>query len=108
MKPIALNRLLTLEDPMRMPDGAGGYLQSWTALGKLWAHVAAQSGREDGDMSTTRYRIYARRMPAGSSARPRPDQRFRDGARVYHIDAVADLQADTRYVICYAHEEVAS
>ena len=41
-----LNRRLTLESPGRVPDGAGGYEQTWTALGVVWAQLKARSGRE--------------------------------------------------------------
>lgn len=104
---IKLDRRLALDDPMRSPDGAGGYTQSWTELGHLWARVTPQSGRETGDISVMRYRITVRGMPEGAPSRPRPDQRFRDGARCYNIETVAESADDARYLICLAYEEVA-
>ena len=105
---IRLDRRLVLEDPMRSPDGAGGYTESWTALGHLWARVTPQSGREIGDRSIMRYRIAVRRMPEGAPSRPRPDQRFRDGDRVYNIEAVTESADDPKHLLCLAFEEVAA
>ncbi|MEM9754998.1 MAG: head-tail adaptor protein, partial [Pseudomonadota bacterium] len=39
-----LDRLLTLEDPMRVADGAGGFTESWISLGRLWARITPRSG----------------------------------------------------------------
>ncbi|MDE4132104.1 head-tail adaptor protein [Phaeobacter sp. QD34_3] len=107
-----LNRPLVLEDPQRLPDGAGGYVESWTALGTLWAEVTALSGRnadlEGGSLSLQRYRITVRAAPTGATSRPRPDQRFRDGVRLFRIDAVSEADARGRYLTCFALEEVAA
>lgn len=105
-----LNRKLTLETPVRVPDGGGGYTESWAALGTLWADVTARTGRERSEqgalLSATRCRIVVRAAPVGDEARPLPQQRFRDGTRIYGIQAVADLGADGRFLICFADEEV--
>ena len=41
-----LNRQLLLEDPVRIPDGAGGFAITWQPLGTLWAEVSARPGRD--------------------------------------------------------------
>ena len=41
-----LSRQLVLEDPRRLPDGAGGYVESWSALGTLWAEVTAKADKK--------------------------------------------------------------
>ncbi|MFW8593264.1 head-tail adaptor protein [Cribrihabitans neustonicus] len=105
-----LTRRLVLEDPQRSGDGAGGFAEIWVALGTHWAEVNSLTGRaaarEGAHLSLQRYRITLRAAPAGSAARPRPDQRFRDGARVFRIDAVAEADPDGRYLTCFATEEV--
>ena len=105
-----LTRALVLETPTETADGAGGFTRGWTALGTLWADVAAGSGREvavSGRLvSATGYRIVVRAAPVGSPARPRPDQRFRDGARVFTILSVAEGDAGARYLTCITREEV--
>lgn len=107
-----LNRRLILEAPDRIADGAGGFLESWVELGELWADVRSRTGRErnggDFPVSTVSYRIIVRGSPIGSVARPLPQQRFRDGARVYVINAVAELDPNGRYLTCFVDEEVAA
>lgn len=107
-----LNRRLVLEEAQRSPDGAGGYDEAWMALGVLWAQVDAGSGRElrggGISLSRTRYRITVRAAPYGAPSRPRPEHRFRDGARVWRILSVAESDARARFLTCIAEEEVAA
>ncbi|PSK83014.1 head-tail adaptor [Limimaricola soesokkakensis] len=111
MRPVRLNRALLLEAPRRAPDGSGGFERGWTALGTLWASVEARSGRDlDGmgaALSRVRLRIVTRAAPPGSTMRPAPEQRFREGARIFAIRAVRELDAEGRYLLCEAEEEVA-
>lgn len=106
-----LNRKLLLEAPARLPDGAGGYTQGWDVLGTHWAAVQAGSGREVAgvatSMSRVNYRITVRAAPVGSPARPLPDQRFRDGNRIFKVLAVAEADQGGRYLTCLAEEETA-
>lgn len=105
-----LNRRLTLEEPARVPDGAGGFTQTWITVGVLWAAVQPGSGRErDGEyvtLSRVPYRIVVRGAPQGAPSRPRPEQRFRDGARIFRILAVSERDARGHYLNCFAEEEV--
>ncbi|MEX0348010.1 MAG: phage head closure protein [Paracoccaceae bacterium] len=107
-----LNRKLVLEAPARVADGAGGFSESWQALGTLWGEVKARSGtvRSQGGATVSRvsYRIVMRAAPQGSLMRPEPDQRLREGDRIYAIRAVADLGSDGRYLTCFADEEVSA
>ena len=111
MRVPVLNRQMVLEAPQRSDDGAGGFVESWAALGTHWAEVTARSGRERRDglaaVSAVGFRIVVRAAPIGSASRPRPDQRFRDGARVFPISAVAEWDPAGRYLVCFADEEVA-
>jgi head-tail adaptor len=36
---VVLNRRLVLEAASRLPDGAGGYAETWVVLGELWADI---------------------------------------------------------------------
>jgi head-tail adaptor len=105
-----LTRPLQLEAVQNIADGAGGYAQSWVSLGTVWAEVLAGTGREVAGegvvISTTTYRITVRAAAMGSPARPKPDQRLRDGSRIFAILSVADRDADACYLICTAREEV--
>ncbi|WP_420858676.1 head-tail adaptor protein [Marivivens marinus] len=110
MKRPRLNRKLVLEAPVRVPDGAGGYSVTWTALGTLWADLDARTGREAAGIATplskAAYRIVLRAAPVGSPRRPLPEQRLRDGTRVFQINAVTEWDADARFLVCHANEEV--
>lgn len=105
-----LDRRLVLEAAIRTPDGSGGFLLSWTALGEIWAEVKAGAGRERAGefvtLSTVPYKITVRAAPQGAPSRPKPEQRFRDGARIFRILAVAEDDPRGHYLICFAHEEV--
>lgn len=104
-----LNRQLTLETPVRVADGAGGFRETWTALGTVWASVTARTGREAAGaampLSRVPYAIVVRAARMGSDARPVASQRFRDGVRVFVILAVAEVDTDGRYLLCTAQEE---
>lgn len=100
-------RRLTLEAPVATPDGAGGFAESWTALGVHWAALSAAYGAETvtGGARTSRLRLRAtlRWAPEGDPARPRPEQRFREGERVYEVLAVEE-DAERRHVLCWLEE----
>lgn len=104
-----LNRQLVLEAPARVADGSGGYRESWSELGRLWAEVRARTGRErDGAglaLAQVSYRITVRAAPVGAPSRPMPQQRFREGDRIFRIEAVADRDVDGCYLTCFAREE---
>lgn len=110
MSGIRLDRALVLEAPVRVADGAGGFALNWTALGTLWAEVVAGTGRETAGEELLRasvpYRITVRAAAVGAPSRPRPEQRLRDGARIFTILAVAERDAEGRYLTCFSREEV--
>ncbi|MBL3704715.1 head-tail adaptor protein [Sulfitobacter sp. BDSS02] len=105
-----LNRLLMLETLERVPDGGGGYSEVWVPLGHLWANVSARTGRERSEagvpISAMSYKIIVRGSPHGAPSRPKPDQRFREGPRLFLIRAVAERDDNGRYLTCFADEEI--
>jgi len=105
-----LNRRLTLEAPQKVADGAGGHTTTWIPLGQLWASCEPRSGRETGrggaPVSSVSYKIIVRGAPQGSPARPKPEQRFRDGGRIFNILAVTEMDESAMYLTCFADEEV--
>lgn len=104
-----LNRRLVLEKPSQAPDGSGGFIESWVPLGEIWAEVKAGTGREEAQdalsLAAVPYRITVRAAPAGWPSRPRAEQRFREGGRVFRILAVADVGTDGRFLVCHTREE---
>ena len=109
MTRIFLSRPLVLEALRTEPDGSGGYAERWQALGTLWAEVTAGTGRDAPVEEFTRalvsYRITVRGAPVGAGQRPRPEQRFRDGTRLFRILAVTERDAAGRYLLCFARDE---
>lgn len=107
-----LTSKLVLERLEAVPDGAGGQHESWVALGVIWGEVTPRSGRESvgeaGQVSMTGFRITVRAAPQGHSARPLPDQRFRDGARVFRINSVTEADPGGRFLSCICDEELAT
>jgi len=110
--PVHLNRKLVLEAPVRAQDGAGGQSETWIAQGTLWAEVKAGTGRETSGqfltVSAVPYKIVVRAAPDGTPSRPKPDQRFREGNRIFRILAVSEYDGRAQYLTCHAREEVAA
>lgn len=107
MRAVRLTRRLVLEAPQTVPDGAGGHVLSWVVLGTLWAEVRPGTGREATGLGLplgrVAYRITVPAAAPGAPSRPRPDQRLREGTRVFQIRAVAE--AGRGFLTCFAEEE---
>lgn len=105
-----LSHALILEAPERVDDGAGGFAEGWVVLGTLWAEMTARTGRQTSHqgspVSRMSYKIVVRGAPLGSPQRPLAQQRFRHGSRIFTIQAVAERDAECRYLTCFADEEV--
>ncbi len=112
MRAPRLTRKLTLETAQRTADGAGGQNLSWSVLGTLWAEISLRSGRErageGGQVSQTGYRVSVRAAPPTSTMRPRVDQRFREGGRIFRILSVGERDPEGRYLTCFVQEELSS
>ncbi len=110
MRAPVLNRKLSLESPVITPDGAGGFSQSWSLIGTIWADVQPGAGRElagiEVNVSSVNYLITVRGAPVGSPHRPKAGQRLRDGTRHFDVLAVTEADAEGRHLKCYAREEV--
>lgn len=107
-----LNRELLLERRERISDSAGGFIETWAALGTIWAEVDARAGRlvsgEAVTVSATGFRVTLRAAPVGHSNRPLPGQRFRMGPRTFRIDAVTEADPGGVYLTCQCEEEVSA
>lgn len=107
-----LSRALVLEERERVPDGLGGFSETWVPVGTLWAKVAPRrgfeifaAGRPEARVS---YRIFVRGAPVGARSRPRADQRFREGTRVFDIVSVSEADPRGLYLEIAAEEGCAS
>ena len=110
MAAIMRNRLMRLEEVQQVPDGAGGFTETWIELGKLWVDLRARGGRvtsgEEVSLSRTGFKIIVHAAPFGEPSRPKPGQRFREGARMFRIKSVAEYDQKGRYLSCFADEEI--
>ncbi|WP_426033502.1 head-tail adaptor protein [Cypionkella sp. TWP1-2-1b2] len=109
MSGVRLSRKLVLEAPQNVADGAGGFARGWVVLGTLWGEVQPGSGREMAGvevvLAQVPYKITVRGAPVGNLRRPKPEQRLRDGTRVFTILAVTEHDQDAQYLTCFAREE---
>jgi len=108
MKTPHLNRKLILEAPTRASDGAGGYTEIWQALGVIWGEVLPRGAGREVEASELKLKITVRAAPQGAPSRPTAAMRFRDGDRLYRIEAVTEAGAAGRFLICFAKEEVSA
>ncbi|MXU66316.1 head-tail adaptor protein [Oceanomicrobium pacificus] len=103
-----LNRRLVLEAAEAAPDGIGGIARTWAPLGLVWAAVDPVAGRSERigatDLARLRVRIIIRNQRRSSPARPQAGQRFRDGARLFDIEAVAEADPRGGYLVCWTRE----
>ena len=98
----SLRDRLTLEQPVRTPDGGGGASVSWEPVADLWAHVRPISGDErlahDQVAGRLTHQVWIRHRTGVV-----PAMRFRDGARIYEIVAVLDSPPRT-HLKCLCEE----
>ena len=109
MTRVLLNRRLSLEGETRSPDGAGGFVTVWAALGTLWAALEVGRGAEETVADQVRtvqpVTVTVRAAPEGDPARPLRGQRFREGGRAYPIRSVRARDARGLYLTCDCIEE---
>lgn len=110
MKAPKLNRRFTLEVANTAPDGSGGFIETWEALGTLWGELKGAGGRDvdidAGAVSQGRFRVTVRSAPHGALERPLPGQRLREGQRMFPVIAVVDSDPDGRWLTCIVREEL--
>ena len=104
-----LNRRLALLAPDRVPDGSGGFAETWAELGRLWAAVemrsGAESGAEEAPLGALALKITVRAAAPGSPQRPVPGQVLAEGPRRYRVLAVGEADVGGRFLVCHAREE---
>jgi SPP1 family predicted phage head-tail adaptor len=97
-----LTERLTLETPVRTPDGGGGASVAWQPVADLWANVRPISGEERlmHDQLTARltHAVWLR-WRAGIT----PAMRFRQDTRIYEIAAVLEPERRT-WLKCLCEE----
>lgn len=99
----ALRHRITIEQPDRTPDEAGGAEINWTPVATVWAEIQPKAGREvfESDQLGGRVTHDVRiRFRAGIT----PKMRCVQGGRVFDIRYVADLGGRAEWLICSCEE----
>lgn len=94
---------IMVEAPLRVPDGSGGVIESWTEVAALWARIIDRAGTEafsaDGISGTLTHEV---------TLRPHPDlvprNRIRLVNRSFHILSVRTLGEPADRVTCLCEE----
>jgi SPP1 family predicted phage head-tail adaptor len=101
--PGKLNRRLVLEEPVIVPDGAGGVIRTYQTLAAVWAGLVPVSASNvmvaDGAAVTVTHRITIRSGPEVTAR-----HRFRLGARIFQVVALRDRDGDGRFLDIEAEE----
>jgi SPP1 family predicted phage head-tail adaptor len=98
-----LRHRITVEAPLRVPDGAGGVDETWIVVASLWAAVADRGGGErfaaDAIEGRTTHEV---------TLRPHEDlvpaNRIRFGPRILQILHVRDADATGTRRVCLCEE----
>lgn len=106
MKAPHFNRKLILEAPTRSSDGAGGFTEVWQEFGTIWGEVLPRGAGREADASELKLKITLRAAAQGAPSRPTAAMRFRDGDRIYRIEAVTEAESMGRHLVCFVTEEV--
>ena len=101
----AMRRRITLEAPVRTPDGGGGAAVAWTTVATLWADLRSLSGTEqliaEGLQGKVTHEIVIRKRMDVS-----PAMRLRYGQRVFIILAVLDRDGLAPFIRIEAEERL--
>lgn len=95
---------LTLEAMTAVPDGAGGFAESWAALGTLYAALepvkAARRLGADQALPEVTHLVTLRARPDVASG-----MRFTTSGRVFAIETVHDPDETGRFLVCGVRED---
>lgn len=99
-----LRHRLTVEAPVETPDGMGGVVRNWSALGQVWAAIepvaAGDAVVADRRVGALTHRVVLRRRGDLTL-----DHRFKLGGRLFAIRALRDREEDGRFLECLVAEE---
>ena len=99
----ALRNRFTIEQPLRIADGSGGYIEGWSPIGTLWGAIRATSGDErfqhDRMSGIVSHEITVRHFDGLT-----PGDRFRLGAKISHLRAILAPDDRRRYLVCHCEE----
>lgn len=103
IEPGMLRTQLALEICAAVPDGLGGFSESWTETATLFARIEPVSATSlfgaDQTLEAVTHRITLRHRDGVASG-----MRFTRAARVFEIVTVHDPDETGRYLVCKARE----
>lgn len=103
MRPSVLRQRVTLEEMQRVPDGGGGFVESWSPIVTLFADIKPAGGRERVEHDRLAGRV-SHEIVLRYRTGVVPAMRFRTGTRVYEILAVLDFEERHRWLKCLCEE----
>jgi SPP1 family predicted phage head-tail adaptor len=108
MNPGDLRHRITLQQKTKIPDGQGGYTESWADFVTVWAAIETPTGQwnwkreaEAGQLqSDLEYRIRIR-----FQSNVTPEFRVKYGSRIFSIKSVVDVNERHQELILFCSEE---
>lgn len=98
-----LRNRFTVEQPLRIADGSGGYIEGWSPFGNVWGAIRATSGAErfqhDRMAGIVSHEITVRHLDGLT-----PGDRFRLASKIYHLRAILAADDRRRYLVCHCEE----
>lgn len=100
MKTPELRHLLTIQEPVRTPDGGGGFTTAWQDIATgpaVYAAIEPLPGREElrqGQMTP----VQSWRITLRYRADITPALRLAEGATIYNITSVRDIDGRAAYL----------
>ena len=93
------NRQLTIENPVKLSDGIGGFVTRYEPQDTIWAHVcplkSAKLTRADNSVVELSHQILVRFRSNISTS-----TRFLTGSRRFEVESIKDPDETRRYLQC--------
>lgn len=105
MKPGNLRHRVTIQQLTRTDDGAGGYIETWTAVATVWADVYPLKGNERYEAQQVQANL-SHRVTIRYRAGIVPSMRLQYGTRTLNIEAVIDPEERHRELVLMCSEVV--
>ncbi len=105
MDPGNLRTQLSLQDPIEIPDGSGGFTTTWTERALVWAALEPVSPRLE-SWGQRQISEAAHRITMRFRNDVRSGQRLVSATKVFRIELATDLDGTARYLVCQVREEV--
>lgn len=101
--PSDLRHRLVLEELQREDDEGGGFTETWIEFAELWADLRPFGGSETVEADRLAGRV-THEISLRFRAGVQPAMRFRQGARLFHILTVIDVEERKRWLKCLCEE----